>query len=45
MFLIILRRRQEQGKESLRSLLLPRGAGGRAKYGGTEHTEPVYVGW
>ncbi|OWK62418.1 hypothetical protein RLOC_00004302 [Lonchura striata] len=43
-FLIILRRRQEHGTKSLKSLLLPRGSG-HATYGGTEHTEPVYAGW
>ncbi|XP_050752624.1 uncharacterized protein LOC127016269 [Gymnogyps californianus] len=44
-FLIILRRRQEYSKKSLKSLLLPRGSGQHTTYGGTEHTEPVYAGW
>ncbi|KAM9661351.1 uncharacterized protein ACIBXB_008981 isoform 4-T4 [Morphnus guianensis] len=44
-FLIILRRRQEYSKKSLKSLLLPRGSGRHTTYGGTEHTEPVYAGW
>ncbi|RMC14418.1 hypothetical protein DUI87_09514 [Hirundo rustica rustica] len=44
-FLIILRRRQEHGKRSLKWLLLPQGSGGHPTYGGTEHTEPVYAGW
>ncbi|NXG84502.1 SVEP1 protein, partial [Stercorarius parasiticus] len=45
LFLLILRRRQEYSKKSLKSLLLPRGSGRHASYGGTEHTEPVYAGW
>ncbi|NXP46243.1 SCUB2 protein, partial [Heliornis fulica] len=44
-FVIILRRQQDYSKKSLRSLLLPRGSGQHATYGGTEHTEPVYTGW
>lgn len=43
-FLIILRRRWEQGRSSLKSPLLPRGSG-PGSYGGTEHTEPIYAGW
>ncbi|XP_074397778.1 uncharacterized protein LOC106629338 isoform X2 [Zonotrichia albicollis] len=43
-FLIILRSRQEHGRSSLKSPLLPRGSG-LGSYGGTEHTEPVYAGW
>lgn len=44
-FVIILKRRHESSKNSLKSLLLPRKSEWHATYGVMEHTEPVYAGW
>lgn len=43
--MIILKRRHESSKNSLKSLLLPRKSEWHATYGVMEHTEPVYAGW